>query len=51
MWLLLGLTSVGAISGCGSGGYFNQPQQTYKITITATSGDLLSSNTVTLTVQ
>ncbi len=51
MWLLLGLTSVGAISGCGSGGYFNQPQQTYKITITATSGDLSSSNTVTLTVQ
>jgi len=51
LWLLLGLTSFGAISGCGSGGYFNQPQQTYTITITATSGNLSNSGTVTLTVQ
>ena len=51
LWLLLGLTSFGAISGCGAGGYFNQPQQTYTITITATSGDLSNSSTVTLTVQ
>ena len=51
LWLLLGLTSFGAISGCGAGGYFNQPQQTYTITITATSGNLSNSGTVTLTVQ
>ncbi|RSL18366.1 YVTN family beta-propeller protein [Edaphobacter aggregans] len=51
LWLLLGLTSSGAISGCGSGGYFNQPQQTYTITITATSGSVANSSTVTLTVQ
>jgi YVTN family beta-propeller protein len=49
--LLLGLTSFGAISGCGAGGYFNQPQQTYTITITATSGNVVNSSTVTLTVQ
>ena len=51
LWLLLGLTSFGAISGCGAGGYFNQPQQTYTITITATSGNLAHSTTVALTVQ
>jgi Bacterial Ig-like domain (group 3)/MBG domain (YGX type) len=51
LWLLLGLTSFGAISGCGSGGYFNQPQQTYTITVTATSGSVANSSTVTLTVQ
>jgi hypothetical protein len=51
LWLLLGLTSFGAISGCGAGGYFNQPQQTYTITINATSGNLVHSTTVTLTVQ
>ncbi len=51
LWLLLGLTSFGTISGCGAGGYFNQPQQTYTITITATSGNVANSSTVTLTVQ
>ena len=51
LWLLLGLTSFGAISGCGAGGYFNQPQQTYTITIIATSGNVANSSTVTLTVQ
>jgi hypothetical protein len=51
LWLLLSLSSFGAISGCGSGGYFNQPQQSYAITINATSGNLTHSTTVTLTVQ
>ena len=50
LWLLLGLTSLGAISGCG-GGYFNQPEQSYAITINATSGNVTHSTTVTLTVQ
>jgi hypothetical protein len=51
LWLLLGFASMGAISGCGSGGYFNQPQQTYTITITGTSGNVAHSTTVNLTVQ
>ena len=51
LWLLLGLTSLGAISGCGAGGYFNQPEQSYAITINATSGNVTHSTTVTLTVQ
>jgi len=51
LWLLLGLTSFGMISGCGAGGYFNLPQQTYVITVTGTSGNVANSSTVTLTVQ
>ena len=51
LWLLLGLTSFGVISGCGAGGYFNLPQQTYVITVTGTSGNVANSSTVTLTVQ
>ncbi len=51
LWLLFGLTSLGAISGCGSGGYFNLSQQTYTITVTGTSGTVTHSSTVTLTVQ
>jgi hypothetical protein len=51
LWLLLGLASAGAISGCGSGGYFNQPQQTYNVIVTGTSGTVTHSTTVTLTVQ
>jgi sugar lactone lactonase YvrE len=48
---LLTLTSAGVIAGCGSGGYFNQPQRTYIITVTGTSGNLSHSTSVTLTVQ
>jgi YVTN family beta-propeller protein len=51
-WLLLvSLTSFEVIAGCGAGGYFNQPQRTYIITVTGTSGSLVHSTTVTLTVQ
>jgi hypothetical protein len=47
--LLTGI--VGALTGCGSGGFFNTPQQTYDIVITATSGPVSHSQSVTLIVQ
>jgi hypothetical protein len=50
VWLLA-LASLGAVTGCGVGGYFSQPQQTYTITVTGTSGNLTHSTTVTLTVE
>jgi hypothetical protein len=51
LWILVGLASAGAVSGCGEGGYFSQTEQTYTITVTATSGTLVSSTTVILTVE
>jgi hypothetical protein len=36
--ILFALISFGALSGCGTGGYFSQIQQTYVITVTGTSG-------------
>jgi hypothetical protein len=45
------LTSLGVLTGCGVGGYFNQPEKTYIITVTGTSGSLTHTTTVTLTVQ
>jgi hypothetical protein len=45
------LTSLSVLTGCGVGGYFSQIQQTYVITVTGTSGSLVRSTTVTLTVQ
>jgi len=50
LWLLLALSSFGAITGCG-GGYFNQPEQSYVITVTGASGDLAHNTTATLTVE
>jgi len=51
LWLLIGLASFSGTTGCGVGGYFSLPQQTYIITVTGTSGSLVRSTTVTLTVE
>jgi hypothetical protein len=45
------LSSFAAVTGCGSGGYFNQPERTYVITVTGASGDLIHNTTATLTVE
>jgi hypothetical protein len=52
--LLLGMgcAMVAGVSGCGSSnGFFNQPQQTYKMNVTVSSGALSHSSTITLTVE
>lgn len=51
VWIILSFGFLGAITGCGVGGYFSQPQQTYVITVTGTSGNLVHGTTATLTVQ
>lgn len=54
---LLLLAGAAVLSGCGSGGFFTQPQKSYTLTVTATSAAVGSSpavsqsTTVTLTVQ
>jgi len=47
--LLAGI--LGTLTGCGSGGFFGTAQQTYNIVVTATSGQVSHSQSVTLTVQ
>ena len=47
--LLAGI--VGTLTGCGSGGFFGTSQQTYNIVVTATSGQVSHTQSVTLTVQ
>jgi hypothetical protein len=50
-WFVVSFAFIGSAIGCGGGGYFNQPQQTYTITVTGTSGNLVHTTTATLTVQ
>ncbi|MGB8097423.1 MAG: SBBP repeat-containing protein [Terracidiphilus sp.] len=54
-WLvLLALLSFVALAGmnaCASSGFFNQSPQTYKVTLTATSGTVQHSTTFNLTVE
>ena len=48
---LLTLSALGAISGCGGGGFFGQSPHSYTVTVTAVSGPTTHTSTVTLTVQ
>jgi sugar lactone lactonase YvrE len=50
-WMLVAVTFFGAMTGCGTGGYFSQTPQSYTITVTGTSGNLVHNTTVTLTVE
>jgi sugar lactone lactonase YvrE len=50
--LLLLAGMAGTLTGCGAGGFFGTSQQTYIITVTATSGSVShTAQTVTLTIQ
>ncbi len=50
---LASLAAVAGLSGCGAGGFFGSTASSgkYTITVTATSGSLVRSSTVTLTIQ
>jgi hypothetical protein len=54
-WLLAAASLVvgAGLSGCSStgSGFFGHPQQTYSVVVTATSGSVSHSTTVTLIVQ
>ena len=50
--LFAAAAALGGVIGCSSStGLFSQKQQTYTVTVTATSGTLSHSTTVTLTVE
>jgi hypothetical protein len=50
--LVLLLTgALGTLTGCGAGGFFGTSQQTYNIVVTATSGAVSHTQSVTLIVQ
>jgi sugar lactone lactonase YvrE len=47
-----GLAAAAGLSGCGSSsGFFGQPQTTYTVTVTGSSGALSHSTTVILTIE
>jgi len=48
---LLALAAVGAVTGCGGGGFFSHETTSYTVTITAVSGPETHTAVVTLTVQ
>jgi hypothetical protein len=50
--LAAGVAAAAGLSSCSSSsGFFGHPQQAYTLTITATSGSVSHSTTVTLTVE
>jgi hypothetical protein len=50
--LVAGASAMAGLSGCGtSSGFFGQGEKTYNVLITAASGSLSHSTSVTLTVQ
>jgi hypothetical protein len=50
--LAVGIATMAGMSGCGAkSGFFVQSQKTYTVLMTATSGTLSHSTTVTLTVK
>ena len=50
--LLMGLGAMAGLTGCGtSGGFFDQSPKNYVVTVTATSGALQHTSTVTLNLQ
>jgi len=51
MLVLLLAGMMGTLAGCGAGGFFGTSQQSYNIVVTATSGTISHSQSVTLIVQ
>lgn len=50
LWLIV-FATLGAVSGCGGGGFFGQAPASYTVTVTAVSGPNTHTSNVTLTVQ
>ena len=48
---LLLMAGLSVLAGCGGGGFFNHPTQSYTVTVTAANGINTHSTNVTLTVQ
>jgi sugar lactone lactonase YvrE len=48
---VLALVLAGSVTGCGSGGFFAHPVQSYSVTITAVSGPVTHTTSVNVTVQ
>jgi predicted component of type VI protein secretion system len=48
---LLLMAGLSVLAGCGGGGFFSHPAQSYTVTVTAADGINTHSTNVTLTVQ